>query len=86
MRTIRKSRRQIEEENERLKQERTVLQTLVNAYMRDNAKLEDDIKVLNASLDATEADRDRWRRIAKEADRRRLEYVARTNSRNSTKG
>lgn len=76
MRTIRKSRRQIEEENERLKQERTVLQTLVNAYMRDNAKLEDDIKVLNASLDATEADRDRWRRIAKEADRRRLEYVS----------
>lgn len=83
MRNIRKSRRQLEQENEALKQDKSTLQMLLRAYMRDYAKLEDDIKVLNASLDLVVADRDRWIKIAKNADKRRLEYVARANRRDS---
>ena len=72
----RKSRRTLERENEELRKDIALLKILVKAYIRDNSKLQDDIDLLNASLNATSAETDRWRTIAHKADeRRRQEYV-----------
>ena len=63
-------------ENEQLREDMAVLKILVKAYIRDNSKLQEDIDLLNASLNAAAADSERWKNIAHKADeRRRQEYV-----------
>lgn len=64
---------------EQLKQDNAMLKLLTKAYMRRNAQLEQDITVLNASLDAAVADMEKWKRIAHRADKRRIEYVRANN-------
>jgi len=76
---IRRSRRQIEEENEKLKNELATLRVMVRAYMQSNHRLQDEVEALNASIDILVAEKERWVQIAKKADERRLEYV-RANS------
>lgn len=60
---------------ERMKQDMATLRILCKAYMRRTAQLEEDIAMLNASLDCAEKQIDRWAAIAHKADERRLEYV-----------
>ena len=69
--TKRKLRKQIEE----LKTENATLKVCLRAYMQSNEKLQDDVDLLNASLDAAIADRERWMDIAHKADERRRNYV-----------
>ena len=73
------TKKQLKEENEKLKTEIATLNVLLRAYMQSNHKLQDDIDVLNESLNCTAADRDRWRGIAHKADERRREYVRNHN-------
>ena len=60
---------------ERMKQDIATLRILCKAYMRRTAQLEEDIAMLNASLDCAAKEIDRWAEIAHKADERRLEYV-----------
>lgn len=77
------TRKQMKAEIERLKQDNAALRLLTKAYMRRNAKLEEDIAFMNASLDACAADSERWHKIAKKADERRRELVRRLGTANS---
>ena len=72
---MRKSRKQLLEELEQIKQDDMTLRILTKAYMRRNAELEDEIAVLNASIDCLKAEKDYWVTIAHKCDERRLEYV-----------
>lgn len=74
---MRMSRKKLEAKLEQQNQDIHILQLICKAYMRRNAELEEEIVALNASLDATAASLERWQRIARKADERRLEYVAR---------
>lgn len=71
----RKTRRALEDENGKLRSEKAALAVMVRAYMRSNEKLQDEVATLNASLDCTVAEMERWREIARKADERRVAYV-----------
>ena len=62
-------------ELEQLRQDNAMLKLLTRAYMRKTAELEDDLAMVNASLDAAIADKERWQEIAQKADERRKRYV-----------
>lgn len=64
---------------EELKKDNAMLQLLIHAYMRRNRELENDIALLNASLDVLADDKEKWKKIAKKADERRREYVRNHN-------
>ena len=76
---IRRSRRQIEEENEKLKNELATLRVMVRAYMQSNHRLQDEVEALNASMNILVEEKERWVQIAHKADERRLEYVRANN-------
>ena len=69
------TKRKLKAEIEQLKQDNATLRLLTKAYMRRNAKLEEDIAFLNASLDAFAADSEKWHKVARKADERRKELV-----------
>ena len=71
----RKTRRTLEAENEKLRQDNATLRILTKAYMRRNQKLEDENAMLNASLDCAIADKERYMELAHKADERRRNYV-----------
>ena len=76
---IRRSRRQIEEDNEKLKNELATLRVMVRAYMQSNHRLQDEVEALNASMNILVEEKERWVQIAHKADERRLEYVRANN-------
>lgn len=67
--TVKKLKAELEE----LKQNNAVLRLLVRAYMRRAKELEEDIAVLNASIDCLVADKERFRELARKSDERRKE-------------
>ena len=69
--------KKLESENKELRQDASTLKLLIRSYMRSDKKLRDEIEVLNASIKALEADRDKWKGIAHKADERRVAYVRR---------
>ena len=73
------TKRKLKAEIEQLKQDNATLKLLTKAYMRRTAKLEADIELLNASLDAVADEKEKWKRIAHDIDERRKQYV-RANS------
>lgn len=62
-------------ENERLKQENATLRIWLRAYKMEHERQQEDIALLNASLDATIASKERWEKLARKADERRKRYV-----------
>lgn len=58
---------------EDLKQDNAVLRLLLRSYMRRNRELEEDIAVLNASIDCLVADKERYQTLLKKSDERRKE-------------
>ena len=69
------TKRKLRQENAQLTEENTTLKTLLRAYMKSNEKLQDEVATLNASLDCTAAELERWKEIAHKADERRVNYV-----------
>lgn len=69
------TKKKLREENAQLTEENTTLKTLLRAYMKSNEKLQDEVATLNASLDCTAAELERWKGIAHKADERRVNYV-----------
>lgn len=67
--TVKKLKAELEE----LKQNNATLRLLVRAYMRRANELEEDIAVLNASIDCLVADKERFRELARKSDERRKE-------------
>lgn len=67
--TVKKLKAELEE----LKQNNATLRLLVRAYMRRAKELEEDIAVLNASIDCLVADKERFRELARKSDERRKE-------------
>lgn len=65
------TKKKLREENAQLTEENTTLKTLLRAYMKSNEKLQDEVATLNASLDCTAAEMERWREIAHKADEMR---------------
>lgn len=76
----RKTRKTLEAENKMLLNQLASMKVMLRAYIQSNKKLQDDIDVLNASLNAAAADMERWRSIAHKADERRREYVRSVSS------
>ena len=70
-------RRKLKEELEETKQNNAVLRLLVRAYMRRLKELEEDIAVLNASIDCLVADKERYRDMVRKSDERRKEICMR---------
>lgn len=70
-----KTRAKLAKENKELRNEVATLKIWLRAYRQENIKLQDDIDVLNASLNCTAAEMERWQNIARKADERRLAYV-----------
>lgn len=64
-------RQQIQE----LKNELATANVLLRAYIQSNQKLQDEVELLNESLNIIAEDRDRWRDIAHKADERRRDIV-----------
>ena len=69
------TKRKLRQENAQLTEENTTLKTLLRAYMKSNERLQDEVATLNASLDCTAAELERWKEIAHKADERRANYV-----------
>lgn len=69
------TKRKLQKEIDQLRQDNAMLRLLTKAYMRRNAMLEEDIALLNASLDCAVMDKERWQGIAHKADERRRNYV-----------
>jgi len=69
------TKRKLRQENAQLTEENTTLKTLLRAYMKSNERLQDEVATLNASLDCTAAELERWKEIAHKADERRVNYV-----------
>lgn len=69
------TRRKLKAENKRLKEELAEVKLLLRAYMRSDREKQDVIDLLNASLDCTAAEMERWKEIAHKADERRKRYV-----------
>ena len=67
------TKKKLREENAQLTEENTTLKTLLRAYMKSNEKLQDEVAMLNASLDCTAAELERWKEIAHKADEMRRE-------------
>lgn len=65
------TKKKLREENAQLTEENTTLKTLLRAYMKSNEKLQDEVATLNASLDCTAAELERWKEIAHKADEMR---------------
>lgn len=65
------TKKKLREENAQLTEENTTLKTLLRAYMKSNEKLQDEVTMLNASLDCTAAELERWKEIAHKADEMR---------------
>ena len=65
------TKKKLREENAQLTEENTTLKTLLRAYMKSNEKLQDEVATLNASLDCTAAEMERWMEIAHKADEMR---------------
>lgn len=65
------TKKKLREENAKLTEENTTLKTLLRAYMKSNEKLQDEVATLNASLDCTAAELERWKGIAHKADEMR---------------
>ena len=70
-----KTRATLAAENKALRNEVCTLKIWLRAYRQENIKLQNDIDVLNASLNCTASEMERWQDIAKKADERRLAYV-----------
>lgn len=70
-----KSRRQLEKELEELRNENATLKVLVRAYIQSNNRMQDEIALLNESVDCSAAEMERWKEIAHKCDERRLQYV-----------
>ena len=64
-------RQQIQE----LKNELATANVLLRAYIQSNQKLQDEVELLNESLNIIAEARDRWRDIAHKADERRRDIV-----------
>ena len=62
-------------EIERLNGDIYLLQLLIKAYQRENTQLKQDIEVLNASLDAEHAEKERWKNLAHKIDKLRRKSV-----------
>ena len=72
-------RKSLKSQIEELKHDKSVLSLLLRAYMRRTKELEKEIEMLNAILDATIAERDKWKDLAHKIDKRRIEYVRANN-------
>ena len=70
-----KSRRQLEKELEELRNENATLKVLVRAYIQSNNRMQDEIALLNESVDCSAAEIERWKEIAHKCDERRVQYV-----------
>jgi len=70
-----KTRATLAKENEELRNENATLKVLVRAYIQSNNRMQDEIALLNESLNTTSAEIKRWQDIAHKCDERRLEYV-----------
>lgn len=70
-----KSRRQLVKELEELRNENATLKVLVRAYIQSNNRMQDEIALLNESVNCSAAEIERWKEIAHKCDERRLEYV-----------
>ena len=71
------TKKQLKAENAKLKAEISTINVLLRAYIQANHKLQDDIDLLNASLNVTADAKERWEGLARKADERRKE-LART--------
>ena len=69
------TKKKLRKENEELRNQLATMKIWLRSYIQSNRQLQDDIDVLNASLNCTEAEAERWRSIARKADERRLAYV-----------
>ena len=67
------TKRKLLEENRKLKEDLRVTNIALKAIGKIYEEQRDEIRTLNASLDATEAEKKKWEKIAREADRMRLE-------------
>ena len=74
------TKRKLRAEIQRLKNEVATCNVLLRAYIQSNHKLQDEVALLNESLDCTAAELERWRDIAHKADERRLNYVRNMDS------
>ena len=61
----------------KLRNENDTLKTTLKAYERMCKAKDTEIEMLNASLDATVADRDRWKKIAYALDAKKAELLER---------
>ena len=74
------TKKKLKAEIQSLKNELATCNVLLRAYIQSNHKLQDEIDVLNESLNCTAAELERWRDIAHKADKRRLENVRNMDS------
>ena len=70
-----KSRRQLIKELEELRSENATLKVLVRAYIQSNNRMQDEIALLNESVNCSAAEIERWKDIAHKCDERRVQYV-----------
>ena len=70
-----KSRRQLIKELEELRNENATLKVLVRAYIQSNNRMQDEIALLNESLNCSAAEIERRKEIAHKCDERRVQYV-----------
>lgn len=69
------TKRKLRKEIEDLRNELATTNVLLRAYMQSNHKLQDEVELLNESLNCTAAELERWRKLAHKADERRREFV-----------
>lgn len=69
------TKKQLKAENEKLKQELSTVNVLLRAYIQSNQKYQDDIELLNRSLNIATAEVERWVKIAHKADEMRREQL-----------
>ena len=74
------TKKKLKAEIQSLKKELATCNVLLRAYIQSNHKLQDEIDLLNESLNCTAAELERWRDIAHKADKRRLENVRNMDS------
>lgn len=66
-------RKKLKAQIEDLKQDNAVLRLLLRSYMRRNRELEEDVALLNASIDCLVADKERYLELVRKSDERRKE-------------
>ena len=62
-------------EIEQLQTDKQILQNWVKAYMQENEALKQELRALNAALDAEHADKIKWKALAHKIDKLRVKEI-----------